>query len=219
MKGFLYISFILLIAFSCKEENKKANQIKDKVVRHALFYEYEEVSEAKPLNTKRKRKTPFFYNSFVDPFTQKHDSLGLSKSSFKFKSGGKAKVYLLKDYKQRMDISARERSFDSVGAYPIIIENINETDTLYLKVFKGKVLTRLEAFDEKRKRWRFIERATTEKLGYYYYKIHPKEYIYTKVPVYEGSIKTRIRANVIINDTLSILTKPYLGGVNKQQLR
>lgn len=180
------------------------------------FYDIEVTTNEEPLQSLRKRKIPFFYNSIIDPFHLKHKS-GINKSTYEFKPGGLAKIYLLKHFSFTMDAAPKERPEQLAKALPVIIQNDHPSDTLFLKLFQGKAIIIQEA--KHKEEWKDIERISNSKMGYYYYKIYPKEYIYTKIPVYQGKIKTKIRAKVHINDSTVLTTGSFNGHVNYSQVR
>lgn len=207
---FLYILLLILTTFfsSCKEKESP----------HVLerFYTLEVTTNEEPLKSLRKRKVPFFYNSIIDPFHLKHKT-GLSKSTYEYKPGGSAKVYLLKNFSFSMNTAIRERKEELSKATPLIIQNDHPTDTLFLKLFQGKAIIIQEALHKQK--WKDIERMAQSKMGYYYYKVYPNEYIYTKIPVYQGKIKTKVRAKVYINDSTIITTGSFNGKINYSQVR
>ena len=211
MRFFLiYISFIILTAsfWGCKKK------VRPNVLEK--FYTLEVTTNEEPLKSLRKRKIPFFYNSIIDPFHLKHKT-GLSKSTYEYKPGGSAKVYLLKNFSFSMNTALRERKEELSKAFPLIIQNVHPTDTLFLKLFQGKAIIIQEALHKKK--WKDIERKAQSKMGYYYYKIYPQEYIYTKIPVYQGKINTKVRAKVHINDSTIITTGSFNGKINYSQVR
>ncbi len=205
-----YIFFIVFISLSCKK--KKEQIIKYKPLSY--FYEYD-ISPViqKKLSPKKKQKVPFEYNLIYDPFLKNNSPEALTKSTYWYKAGGTPEVKLMKKKESIVNIAKRGKKPDFRKAYPILIENNHEKDTLYLKLFRGKMLIMQESFHEKKDKWIAMEYFAKEKMGYYYYKIYPKEYIYTKVPIYEGKAKKELRIKVIINDSTTQYLPTFEGSI------
>lgn len=212
------VSFLIPVAFllfSCTEEEKKEKK------KHLEFYLMDSIEgmELKTYKIKRKKKSPYFNNLIYDPFIHKHAKEAANKTSFTYKKGGLAHIKFLPKRTSYIDVSPRKTREPMLRkAYPIIIENISKKDTLYIKLFRGKLLIFQEALSKKQE-WKPIEYATKEKMGYYYYKIFPNEYIYTKIPVYEGDYKTTLRAKVFLNDSTVFTTKNFNGSIPKRLAR
>ena len=71
----------------------------------------------------------------------------------------------------------------------------------------------------KEMKWVEIEYLTKEKMGYYSYKVFPREYMYTKIPIYQGDIKTKLRVKLQLNDSTTIYSNTYKGYVNKRMMK
>lgn len=209
----ILICFFSFIGCSDNEGKKKNNYLE--------FHLMDRVDDMilEPYEIKTAKTIPYDRNSIYDPFVKKINPEAINKTSFEFKKGGLAHIKFLSKRESYIDVSS-SNSYESKirKAYPLIIENLSETDTLYLKLFRGNVLVFQEA-EAKHNKWVTIDRLTSEKMGYYYYKVYPQEYIYTKIPVYKGDFKTNLRAKIYINDSTVFRTKEFEGSIPKRLLK
>lgn len=204
---------LILLFFSCSEEVEKK--------KHLEYYLMDTVEglDLEPYKIKKKKKAPYHSNCIYDPFIKKHAHDVSNKTSYTFKKGGLANITFLPKRKSFINVGIRKSSKENLKlAYPIIVENISQEDTLYVKLFRGKMLIFQEALSKKKK-WEPVEYINTEKMGYYYYKIYPNEYIYTKIPVYEGDYKTKLRAKIFLNDSTIFTTKKFKGSIPTRMAR
>lgn len=208
----LTFTFCLFVT-SCREKKKK-NDFKEYYLMDQV-----KISGIEPYQIKRKPRIPYTNNSIFDPFVKKNSIQGRAKSTFKFKKGGLANIKFLSKDTSLIDVANRNAYHEKIKlAYPIIVENLSETDTLYLKLFRGKMILNQEAKNKKDK-WVSIEKNTVEKMGYYYYKIYPEQYIYTKTPRYKGDFITDLRVKIIINDSAIYTTKQFKGSIPKKMAK
>lgn len=100
---------------------------------------------------------------------------------------------------------------------PVIIENNSQKKTMSIPLHKGCAKLIQEA-KNKHNEWVKIENFTKEKIGDFYYKISPMEYIYTKIPVYEGSDTTSFRVALMFEDT-TLYSNTFTSTLQKWMLR
>lgn len=214
MKGFIYSLIILLLFASCTPEAKKKKR---------LYEEYFDMDITLPtehiLKTKRKYRVPFHNNQVYDPFARKTKSVWYEKGCFKtMDTVITPKLVVLENKKTTINTSKRKRKKRLSKGLPLIIENKTKLDTILIPLFRGTLPIVQEALNEDMK-WVEIEYLTKEKMGYYSYKIFPREYLYTKIPLYEGDYKTKLRVKLQLNDSTIIYSNTYKGFVNKRMFR
>jgi hypothetical protein len=212
MKVLIYSLSILLLLISCKEVMKKK-----------MYEEYFDMditqSSEHVLKTKRKFKVPFHNNQVYDPFARKTKSIWYEKGCFNTTEKVVIpKLIVLDNQNTTINTSKRKKKNRLSQGLPLIIENRTSRDTVYIPLFRGKLPIIQEALNNKMK-WVEIEYLTKEKMGYYNYKIFPKEYLYTKIPIYQGDIKTKLRVKLQFNDSTTIYSNTYKGYVNKRMMK
>lgn len=209
MKAFLPILSILLL-LSCGSRDKK---------KYAEYFDFDKAPPVENLLlTKRKPNIPFANNKIYDPFVNKINGIDLQKSTFESTSKGLPKLIVLKKRITSVDISKRKRKPIYAKGLPLIIENTSKTDTLSIPLYRGKAVIVQEALNQD-KEWKEIEYLTKEKLGYYQYNIFPEEFIYTKIPLYDGDFKTKLRVKMVLNDSTTIYSNTFKGFVSKRQIK
>jgi hypothetical protein len=210
MKNYLFFSGIILTLLSCNNREKK---------KYAEYFDLDKSPKAEQLLlTRKKPKVPFPNNKIYDPFASKIGSINLNKSSFEYTDTLLPKLTVLKKRNSVINIAKRTRKPLYTKGLPLIIENTSSTETLFIPMFRGKAVIIQEALNKK-KEWVEIEYLTKEKLGYYHYKVHPNEYIYTKIPLYDGEFETKLRVKMKLNDSTTIYSNTYKGNVHKRVVR
>lgn len=170
------------------------------------------------LQTKRKYKVPFHNNQVYDPFARKTKSVWYEKGCFKrTDSAILPKLVVLEKQKTVINTSKRKKKKRLSQGLPLIIENTTQRDTVLVPLFRGTLPIVQEAMNEDMK-WVEIEYLTKEKMGYYSYKIFPQEYLYTKIPIYQGDFKTKLRVKLQLNDSTILYSNTYKGYINKRML-
>lgn len=212
MKRVIYTILILLILFSCREKREKR-----------LYSEYFDMDITIPVEEvivpKQKTKVPFVNNKIYDPFARKTKSVWYEKSTFETPTKViLPKLIVLDDQTTTLNVSKRKAKKKITKGFPLIIENKEKKDTLLIPLFRGTLPLVQEALNEKH-RWVEIEHLTKEKMGYFHYKIFPHEYIYTKIPIYKGDIKTKLRVKLQLNDSTTVYSNTYNGFVNKKIMK
>jgi hypothetical protein len=210
MKKLILYFFCLFFLFQCKgEENKNA------------FEEYYKLDVGmmtdKLYSPKRKATIPFHYNQIYDPFKH-NDSTNVIKSVFKKGKHNKLKIIVLDTVKSSINVTKRKRRLEIVSGIPVIIKNKAIKNTNLLLLHRGSAIM-VQEVKNKKGHWIEIENLTKERIGYFYYKINPKEYIYTKVPRYKGTFETTFRIKLKLDDKKYIYSNEYKGMIQNWMIR
>ena len=209
IKNPVYI-FILFLIFSCK---------KTEVKTYSKYFDLDKNPKTENyFKSKKKAKIPFTYNQIYDPFLKPKENENNAKLTFEKKHSNTIQLIVLDTVETSINVGFRKKKNKIVKGFPVIIENISEKDTAHFPLFRGTALFIQEAKNTKGE-WQEIERIGKEKLGFSYYKIYPKEYIYTKIIKYEGDFETQFRVKMQMNDSVVIYSNEFTGKVRKWFLR
>ena len=210
MKKLILYFFCLFFLSQCKvEENKIAFE---------EYYKLDIGIKTDELYSPRKRATiPFHHNQIYDPFKH-NDSSNVVKSVFKKGKYNKLKIIVLDTTKTSINITTRKKRLKIVSGIPVIIKNKAIKNTNHLLLHKGSAILIQEA-KNKNGEWKEIENLTKEKIGNFYYKINPKEYIYTKVPRYKGTFETTFRIKLKLDNEKYIYSNEYKGIIQGWMIR
>ena len=203
--------FILLLVFvfSCKEE-----QIQD----YSLYYKMDKVvfTEYK-LRPRKKVIIPFSFNQIYDPFIKTKKGFNNKATYEKGKWRG-IKITVLDTIITSMTVTGRVSKRKKIAqAFPVIIENITKKTNVTVPLHRGCANIIQEAQNNKGE-WVAIENFTNEKIGGFYYKIYPKQYVYTKTPIYYGTDTTSFRISMALDDT-TYYSNTYESTIQKWMLR
>ncbi|MEN8927828.1 MAG: hypothetical protein ABF258_02080 [Flavobacteriales bacterium] len=208
-KLILYLLSFILLAH-CKEEEAK--------IGFSEFYKMDLAPETNKLFSPRKKATvPFHYNQIYDPF-KTNDSIQVVKAVYNKGKHNKLKIIVLDTNKTTVNVTNRKKREKIVLGIPVIIKNKAIKNTNYLLLHRGGAMLTQEAKNKKGE-WVEIEKLTKEKIGNFYYKIKPKEYIYTKVPRYRGTFETTFRVKLKIDDNQFIYSNEYKGMIQNWMIR
>lgn len=212
MMRLIYSIAIILALVSCKEKKEKR-----------LYEEYFDMDITVPiediLKPKKKIKVPFVNNKVYDPFARKTKSVWYEKGTFTKPSKiVLPKLIVIENQPTTINVSKRKAKKKITQGLPLIIENKTKKDTISIPLFRGTLPIVQEALNKEHK-WVEVEYLTKEKLGYFHYKIFPQEYIYTKIPIYEGDIKTKLRVKLKLNDSTTVYSNTYKGYINKNIMK
>lgn len=211
MKNLLFFIFGLLLLFQCKEEENQKHPYEE-------YYRLDiGVETEKNYSPKRKATVPFLYNKIYDPFIT-NDSVQTVKSVFENGKHNKLKIVVLDTTKTNINVAGRKKRENWVTGIPVIIRNKAIKNTNHLLLHRGCAIMIQEAKDKNGK-WKEIEHVTLEKIGRFYYKILPKEYIYTKVPRYKGTYETTFRVKLKLDDKKFIYSNEYKGMIQPWMIR
>ncbi|MDB4088943.1 hypothetical protein N9544_04885 [Flavobacteriales bacterium] len=209
IKQILYIICFFLL-FQCKGEEKKI-----------AFEEYYKldigIKTDKLYSPKKKATIPFHYNQIYDPFRH-NDSINIKKSVFEKGKYNKLRVIVLDTVQTTINVTKRKKRIEIVSGIPVIIRNKAIKNTNHLLTHRGGAIIIQEAKNKKGK-WVEIENLTKEKIGNFYYKIKPKEYIYTKVPLYKGTFETTFRIKLKLDNKKYIYSNEYKGMIQNWMIR
>ncbi|MGB1039947.1 MAG: hypothetical protein ACPGVD_03665 [Flavobacteriales bacterium] len=210
MKLFSIISFsLLLLAINCKEE-KQTNFDRYRLMDKSP-------SAEKLFNPSKKTTIPFIYNKIYDPFL---DSMSHQKASYQSGNVQYLKIHVIDSTTSSLNVGGRKRKEKIVKGFSVIIENTSGKDTMYLPLHRGgAVLIQEVKTKDKKNQWKPIENPSQEKIGQFYYKIYPKEYIYTKIPIYKGKSISTFRVKLELNDSTTIYSKEYESSLKNRWLR
>lgn len=203
---FLTISACILL-LNCTEKKEK--------IPFELYYKMDIWQKTdKQLNPRTTLTIPFSHNQIYDPFVSVKKKANNQKSSFEKRESGGLAVYVLDTIQSRMNAQTRKQKRpDYIKAYPVIIENTKQRNSSYLELHRGCALI-IQQIKTDKNQWIDIEKKTKEKLGDFYYKIKPKQYIYTKTPIYRGADTVELRIKLISGDSI-YYSNPYKGSVPK----
>lgn len=209
IKPILYtICFFLL--FQCKGEEKK--------IRFEEYYKLDiGIKTNKLYSPKRKATIPFHNNQIYDPF-KKNDSTSIIKSVFEKGKYNKLRIIALDTVKTNINVSKRKKRTEITCGIPVIIRNKAIKNTNHLLLHKGGAILIQEAKNKKGE-WIEIEKIANERIGNFYYKIKPKEYIYTKVPLYKGTFETTFRIKLKLDENKYIYSNEYKGMIQNWMIR
>ncbi len=196
MKLLFYYTWFaaLILTTTCK---KKRNSIP-----FELYYKMDiDRGANKKLNPRTTATIPFNHNQIFDPFLSSKDHRNSKKANFSKGSFHKLQVHVLDSIHTKMNIQVRkEKKEKYIQAFPVIIENTASLKSMNLPLHRGCALI-IQQMKTKNNKWIDIENRTKEKLGDFYYKIKPKQYIYTKTPIYSGKDSVEIRIKLVLGDT------------------
>lgn len=208
-KPILYI-VCLFFLIQCKDE-ENANPYEE-------FYKMDIGTETGKLFSPRRKATiPFQYNQIYDPF-KTNDSIQLIKSVFEKGKYNKLKIIVLDTTTTSINVSTRKSRKKIVAGIPVIIRNKAIKNTNHLLLHRGGAIM-IQEVKNKKGEWKVIENMTKEKIGNFYYKINPKEYIYTKVPRYKGTFETTFRIKLKLDDDTYIYSNEYKGMIQNWMIR
>ena len=194
MKKLILIIGILTLLVCCNKEKKG--------IDYSLYEKMDQAPQAeKKFHPKKKAKVPFSYNQIFDPFIKRkkgrNENLTYEKGLWT-----NIKITVIDSLKTNINVGLRKsKKARWVQGFPVIIENTSKSRTMSLPVYRGCAKIVQEA-KNKNQEWIEIERFTKEKLGNFFYKIAPQQYIYTKIPIYEGKDSTTFRVRLILEDTI-----------------
>ena len=210
MKKLILYFFCLFFLFQCKgEENKVAFE---------EYYKLDLRIKIDKLYAPRKKATiPFHHNQIYDPFKD-NDSSNFMKSVFKKGKYNKLRIFVLDTTKTSINVTKRKKRSEIVRGIPVIIKNKAIKNTNHLLLHRGSAILIQEAKNKKGE-WKEVENLTKEKIGNFYYKINPKEYIYTKVPRYKGTFETTFRIKLKLDDEKYIYSNEYKGIIQGWMIR
>lgn len=196
MKALINIFLLLLIVFATNCKNKK------KKVPFELYFKMDiHQGVEKQLNPKTTVTIPFSYNQIYDPFLSTKKKKNNQKSGFKKGSTAELKIHVLDTVESEMNIQIRKKKQPNfVKAYPVIIENKAKLSSMYLPLHRGCAVI-IQQIKTTKNKWIDIENQTKEKLGDFYYQIKPKQYIYTKTPIYSGNDSVELRIKLVVGDS------------------
>ena len=174
-------------------------------------------SVEKLFNPSKKASIPFTYNQIYDPYLTKKS---IQKSTYQTGRVDQLNLHIIDSAFSSMNVGGRKRKESIVKAFSVIIENTSESDTMFLPLHRGGVILIQEVkTKDKKNQWKLIENPSQEKIGQFYYKIYPKEYVYTKIPIYKGKSISTFRAKLELNDSTTIYSKEYESTLNSRWLR
>jgi len=210
MKKVLLYIFCLFFLFQCKEE--------ESTIAFEEYYKLDiGIKTDKLFSPRKKAKVPFHYNQIYDPFIT-NDSIQTVKSVFEKGKYNKLRIVALDTTNTSVNVSIRKKRSKIVSGIPVIIINKAIKNTNYLLLHRGCAILIQEAKNKKGE-WKEVERLTKEKIGNFYYKIEPKEYIYTKVPRYKGTFETTFRIKLKLDDEKYIYSNEYKGMIQNWMIR
>ena len=166
----------------------------------------------------RKKVTiPFSYNQIYDPFIRKSKGIN-SKAQYEKGLWTNLKIKVLDSITTNINVTSRKgRRKKIVKGFPVIIENTSTTRTMSIPLHRGCAKIIQEALDKKNE-WVEIEHFTKEKIGDFYYEIPPYQYIYTKIPIYEGRDTTTFRLGLLLDDS-TFYSNTYVSTIQQWMLR
>ena len=205
---FYPILFICFIFFAnCKEETEQ---------NYDRYFLMDKSQPTETLfNPSKKATIPFTYNQIYDPFLTPES---IRKSVYEPGKTGSLILHVIDSITSSINVGGRKRKEKIVKGFPVIIENTSEIDTMHLPLHRGAVILIQEVKNDENI-WKPVEHESKEKLGQFYYKISPKEYIYTKIPIYKGKSKVPFRVKIQLNDSTVIYSKEYGSTINNRWLR
>jgi len=196
MKVNVYIIAIFLFAFSfgCKKEKVK--------IPYELYYKMDIDKESKnQISPRSTLVIPFAYNQIYDPFLSAKKNRNSQKSGWKKGKHAQLRVIVLDSVQSKMNVQKRKQNQSNyIMAYPVIIENTAKLNSMQLPLHRGCALI-VQQLKTKEKGWIDIENVTKEELGDFYYQIKPKQYIYTKTPIYKGTDSAELRIRLLAGDS------------------
>ncbi len=191
-----YISILFLILFLCQCAKKKEK------TPYELYYK---MDIDRKINYQIKPRTtvtiPFAYNQIYDPFLSSKKNKNNQKAGWRKSKKSTVKIVVLDSIHTKMNSQLRkQKEAKYAKAYPVIIENTARQGSVNLPLHRGCALI-IQQIKTKDKGWVDIEVKTKEKLGDFYYQIKPKQYIYTKTPIYAGTDSAYLRIRLPIGDS------------------
>lgn len=162
----------------------------------------------------RKKSTiPFAYNQIYDPFIKNFTSK-IHKSSFESGTKSSLELIILDTVRSAINVALRKKKEKWVQAIPVIIYNNSSIDTNFLYLQRGSAIL-IQEIKNMDNEWIEIENITKEKIGKFYYKIAPKQYVYTKIPIYKGNLLCEMRIKLITSDSTNIISNEFKGKIKK----
>ena len=205
----LLLSISFFLNFSCKKENKKTP--------YAEYFKLDITESTEKLFAPKKKATiPFAYNKIYDPFLNEDSTI--TKSVYEKGKHNKIKITVLDTVVTSINVASRKKNEKYTQGLPVIIENTAKLRSKHLLLHRGGALIIQEVLNTKGK-WIPIEHKTKEKIGNYYYLLLPKKYIYTKVPKYKGTEKTKFRVKLFLDEETVVYSNEYEGNIQKWMLR
>lgn len=210
MKSFFLILGGLVLILGCTKEKKG--------VDYSLYNKMDRVKLVdKVLRPRKKSVIPFHYNQIYDPFIKKNKGIN-TKANYKKGLWTELNIIVLDTIKTNINVASRKSSRpNKVQGFPVIIENESDKRTMSVPLHRGCAKIIQEA-KNKEGDWVEIEDYTQEKLGNFYYQIPPKQFIYTKIPIYYGKDTTEFRVGLVLEDT-TFYSNTYKSTVQKWMLR
>lgn len=166
---------------------------------------------------KKKATIPFYKNQIYDPF-KKNDSINSIKSVFEKGKNNRLKIIVLDTVESTINVTTRKKRELIVKGIPVIIKNNAIKNTNHLLLHKGGAIIIQEAKNKKGE-WKEVEKYSNGEIGNFYYKIKPKEYIYTKVPRYKGTFETTFRIKLKLDDKKYIYSNEYNGMIQHWMIK
>lgn len=202
---YLPYSIAVLLLVMCKNEKSS--------IPFELYHKMDiDREEENKLNPRTTVSIPFSYNQIFDPFLSLKENRNSQKADFLKGNSHKLKIHVLDSITTKMNVTQRKgRKERFVKAFPVIIENIASLKTMSLPVHRGCAVL-IQQMKTKKNTWIDIEKRTKEKLGDFYYQIKPKQYIFTKIPIYEGNDSVELRVKLELEET-EIYSNSYFSTV------
>lgn len=208
MPKFLSILCFLILLTNCSNEREISFQ---------EYYDLDKVEKVDKVFSPKKTPTiPFPYNKMYDPFILEDSTE--RKAIFEEGKHDKLTIIVLDSVETSLNVAARKKREKTVKGIPVLIVNTATRKVNSLLLHRGGALLIQEAKD-KRGNWVEVERLTQEKMGKFYYQIKPRKYVYTKIPVYKGTIKTTFRVKLFLGKSDFIYSNEYPGMIQSWMLR
>lgn len=208
MSKFISILCLLILLTNCGNE------------REISFQEYYDLDRVEKVDRifspKKTPKVPFPHNKMYDPFILEDSTE--RKAIFEGGKHDKLTIIVLDSVETSLNVASRKKREKTVKGIPVLIVNTDNHQVNSLLLHRGGALIIQEAKD-KLGNWVEVERLTTEKMGKFYYQIKPRKYVYTKIPIYKGTVKTTFRVKLILSESDFIYSNEYPGMIQNWMIR
>ncbi len=200
---------ILVLVTSCKDGD---------VTDYTLFSKMDKVEMTeKKLRPRKKVTIPFSFNQIYDPFLKTKKGVN-NKAVYEKGDWKQIRITVLDSIVSSMVVTGRSSTREKlVQAFPVIIENTAKKKTMAIPLHRGCAKIIQEAQNNEGE-WIKIENLTKEKIGEFFYQIHPKQYVYTKAPIYFGHDSATFRISMALDDT-TFYSNNYRSTIQKWMLR